>query len=693
MNICLRTRSLATACALMMITSLAMSSQDKTQTRRYQPLHIPELVSGTTFNLNLHQSSKSFWKDASTTTYAYNNENFWGPTLVFNQGETVRINVRNSLSEPTTTHWHGMHIPANVDGGPHEIIESGKSWSPSFKVLNHAGTYWYHPHAHQLTQKQLTYGAGGLIIVRDPIESKLHLPRTYGVDDIPLALTSRRFYKNQQFSFEGDNDKYGDYLLANGTLDPEVTLPSQFVRFRILNAEIERGYNFGFGDDRTFYVIATDGGLVDKPIPTKRMKLMTGERTEILVDLSKDKPGSSIDFGAFNANHPFGYPGGEPGTVRPNGSLLNNINFRILHINIKEAVKNPVTVLPSTLVKNEFPKESDVTNSRTISITGGRPEFTFDDKSYQMHAINQTVKLGATEKWTIQNNEIFGHAFHIHDVQFQIASRSSGQVEEYEKGWKDTMYVPRGETVSFIAKFDDFASDTEAYMYHCHMSNHEDGGLMGEFLVVKDPTSVKAISFRHQEDHPVTPEMARAATNLVGSRAPIFHALGTNNQGFDVASAKSTKPVLLFFIETDCPCSKDASVFFNQLHRAYSKSCEVIGVINADRPTAKGWAKAVGCEFPIVADPDLKVIGSYKISASVYSTIISKDGKINKSYPGYSKDILDEISGRLATLAHTSKVDLNFDKAPKKLISGCPFDLPVATKKRIETEIQVNDRS
>lgn len=201
----------------------------KTSVRTYQDLHIPELLTGKTFDLSLHKARRSFWKGATTATYAYNNENFWGPTLVFNRGDQVQIHVKNELEEETTAHWHGLHIPAAMDGGPHQLIAPGKTWSPAFKVQNNAGTYWYHPHPHGATQKQLTYGAGGFIIIKDPAEAALALPRTYGVDDIPLALTSRRFYTNDQLSFEGDNDKYGDYPIANGVMDAQVR-PRQIFR-------------------------------------------------------------------------------------------------------------------------------------------------------------------------------------------------------------------------------------------------------------------------------------------------------------------------------------------------------------------------------------------------------------------------------------------------------------------------------
>ncbi len=451
----------------------------------YNELWIPPTITGTTFNLTLAKSTKQLRTGAVTDTYGYNGASFWGPTLIMNKGDNVQMNVTNNLSETTTTHWHGFHIPAIMDGGPHQEIASGTTWSPSFEIKNNAGTYWYHPHLHEKTYSQLTYGAGGMIIIKDPIESALALPRTYGVDDLPLVLTSRKYLSNNAFDVNLNSFVYGDYLLTNGTPDAQVNLPKQYVRLRILNAEIERGYNLGFSDNRTFYVITNDGGLLDAPVPLTRVKMMPGERIELLVNLGSDAVSSSLDLKAYNAGQEFGFPGGEPATSGTFGSLLNNKDFTVLHVNVIASTTNAIAAVPAALTTNTYLKESDVTNSRTITITGGQggSAFNFDNNTYGSTSINQTIKLNTVEKWTIVNNNIFGHSFHIHDVQFKIISRSGRSIADYESGWKDTVYVPRGETVSFVARFDDFASDTDFFMYHCHFSNHEDEGMMGQFLV------------------------------------------------------------------------------------------------------------------------------------------------------------------------------------------------------------------
>jgi bilirubin oxidase len=652
----------------LMVVLVAINSLCLASDRPFQALRIPQAISGKQIDLTLHKAMKSFWKGATTATYAYNDESFWGPTVIVNQGEEVQFNVKNGLDEPTTAHWHGMHIPAIMDGGPHQLVKPGETWSPHFTIRNNAGTYWYHPHAHETTQKQLTYGAGGLLIVRDAKEASLNLPRTYGVDDIPVVMTSRRFYMNDQFSFEGDNDKYGDYELVNGTLDAEFTAPAQWVRLRILNAEIERGYNLGFSDNRTFYQIATDGGLVDKPVALKRLKLMVGERTEILVNLGADKVGSSVDLMCFNSGQMFGYPGQEPGTSRPNGSYLNNRDFRVLHLNVGPATASAVTALPVALVKNAFPKVSEVTKSRTVNILGGEPgnAFNFDGKGYSMHQIGQVIKLGATEKWTIQNSQVFGHSFHIHDVQFKIIARSDGPVAGYEQGWKDSVYVPRNESVTFLAKFDDFASNTDAFMYHCHMANHEDGGLMSQFVVVKDP-----VAYRRWAAHPVTAAMAKAANRSAGTVAASFVRVASTGARVDLAAVSAIKPVVLYFIEKDCPCSKEAARYMSQLQREYGEKVAVVGVINAS--SAAQWSAEVKPAFPVVADPSLQIAKEYGAKRSVYTTLIAPGGRIVKTYAGYGQGMLTELSSKIARMAAVSPRLIATDGAPVALTSGCLF--------------------
>lgn len=461
------------------------------------PLLGPTMADGTlTFDLTLAPSSRQYFGGPATTTYSYNNAGFWGPTLVMKKGDTVRMRVNNALPEDTTTHWHGLLLSGAADGGPHAVIAAGTTWStPPFVVKNNASTYWYHPHRHATTQKHLTLGAGGFIIVRDDEEAALALPRAYGVDDIPLTLTSRRFtivdgVANQ---LQYIATAYGDAMFTNGTINAQFTLPKQMVRLRLLNAEIERDYNVGFNDGRTFHVIGSDGGLLSAPVPVTHLIIAPAERYEILVDLTNDAVGSAIDLEAHNgpdAGLSIGFAGFENETTGELGSLLNYRTFKLLRINVGARTANAVLTLPATLAKNDGLAAltlDSATQSRQLGITGGGDDgpFAFNDLPFDMERIDQSVSLGATEAWTVGAGTVISHSFHIHGVQFRVVARSGdpSRVNPWEQGWKDTFYLPIGETVTFVTRFDETADARYPFMYHCHMINHEDEGLMGQFTV------------------------------------------------------------------------------------------------------------------------------------------------------------------------------------------------------------------
>lgn len=483
---------------------------------QYNSLTIPEAYYGTVgssgriFNLIIKDTIKQFRTGNQTVTGSISSptkkNNFWGPTLIVNKDDLVRMNVTNNLNEASTIHWHGMHLPAIMDGGPHQVIAAGALWQPYWTVKNQAATLWYHPHLHEATQSHVTKGVGGFIIVKDAAEAALAIPRTYGVDDFVMALSSRRFLSTTNAMAAQLIDNYGDYAMVNGTLNPEVSLPKQVVRLRLLNAEIQRAYNIGFSDNRTFYVIANDDGLLETPIAVTRLPLTTGERVEILVNLSDSTVGSTLELKAYNSaadiqlltpgQSTFGWPGLEGNPTIPtgnngplNGGLLNNTTFNILHINIATATLGAITTIPANLISNTYWTNNDVTNSRTITVGGGNggTAFTLDGALYSTTMTSKAVTLNAVEKWTVVNNNIFGHTFHIHDVPFKIISRSGGNigttVRSYEQGWKDSVWLPIGGSVTFIAKFDDYSDSAWPYMYHCHALTHEDEGMMGQFVV------------------------------------------------------------------------------------------------------------------------------------------------------------------------------------------------------------------
>lgn len=471
---------------LMLLTSNLYS-------QTYNNLWIPDTLSGTTFNLNIKDTFAQIVNSGNQTITGGINGKFWGPTMFINKGDVVHMNVKNNLNDSTTVHWHGMHLPAVMDGGPHQIIPPGTLWQPYWEVKNDAGTYWYHPHLHEMAEEQMTKGLGGFMIVRDEVESKLALPRTYGVDDIPLVLSDRDISTSNQFVVV----PYGDSMMTNMTLRAQYTVPAQVVRFRILNGGLERSYNLGFSDGRSFQVIASDGGLLTAPVTVTKYLLHLGERIEILVDCSNDL-GKSIDLKAYNSTLAQNVAGGD---FFPNGPFVNYLarkDFNVLHINVGAKTSNPILNIPTFLrtVTTIPAANASITRALTISdtnivgVTGAA--FVINHKLFDYNYNNYDVPLNNTEIWQITSTSNFGHPFHIHDVEFNILSVDGVAPVAAQAGFKDVVFVPSKSTVKFIAKFDNYADPLHPFMYHCHIALHEDEGMMGQFIVTDKTSGIKS---------------------------------------------------------------------------------------------------------------------------------------------------------------------------------------------------------
>ena len=463
-------------------------------------LSIPPTIETTDINLTLQNGTYQFFSGFDTATMGVNGA-VLGPTLVVQKGSDLNINVTNDLGQPTTIHWHGMHISAANDGGPHTVIDPGTTWNPQFTVLNNASTMWYHPHLDTYTDEHVSKGIAGLIIIKDTEEAALDLPRTYGVDDIPLVIQTKDFDTDHQIVNHSNND---DTLMVNATINPYVEVPAQVVRFRLLNGSSQRVFNIGFSANRTFYQIATDGGLREAPLALTRLQLSPGERSEILVDLT-GLNGDTLQLMSYASEFSNGiYGATNPGVNASmqldnyNPNTLNGADFDILQMNVVAATASPITTIPTSLVSLTPFLEANSDQSRTLTmepVTSGinqlNGDFTINGVSLDMNTINITVPLNNVEVWTIENNSAIAHPFHIHDVQYFILDINGNTPPEEAQGLKDTYLVPGGGgSMRVITKFEDFADDTVPYMYHCHMLTHEDGGMMGQFVVVDNSVGV-----------------------------------------------------------------------------------------------------------------------------------------------------------------------------------------------------------
>ncbi|NOT85505.1 MAG: multicopper oxidase domain-containing protein, partial [Methylococcaceae bacterium] len=240
----------------------------------------------------------SVWKvsgkvlKGSATALSNNLNTYLAPTLTFQQGQKVRIYLKNELPAHSILHWHGLHVPANMDGNPMYAINTGETFVYEFTVRNRAGTYWYHAHTHGKTARQVYSGLAGLLIVSDKEEQALDLP--HGEFDIPLAIQDRSFDDQNQLRYGANMMQkmqgfLGDQIMINGQPDFVLDVATRSYRLRLLNGSNSRIYKLAWDDGAAINVIGVDGGLLEQPVRMPYLMLAPGERRELWVDFS-DKP-------------------------------------------------------------------------------------------------------------------------------------------------------------------------------------------------------------------------------------------------------------------------------------------------------------------------------------------------------------------------------------------------------------------
>lgn len=444
-----------------------------------RPLPIPPLAESTVddagvrhFTLRAGAGTTEIVAGKLTDTWGFNGS-ILGPTVRAERGESVAFTIDNTLAEPTTVHWHGMHLPARYDGGPHQTIEAGGRWEPAWTIGQSASTLWYHPHPHGSTERHVQRGLAGLFLIDDADTRALDIPKSYGVDDVPLIIQDRRFLADGSFDESDPTDigLLGDTIVTNGISDAYLDVTTGVVRLRILNGSSGRLYNLGFPDDRTFDLIATDGGLLESPIAIKRIQLSPGERAEIVVRVD---PGATTTLVSF----PIEDGGGVSSSDAENFGM--NDRFDILELR-GVASRASRSTLPAQLAALPRLDPSKASVSRTFDLQW----YMINGQRMDMNRIDFEAEVGATEVWTITNKDNWPHNFHVHDVQFQILDVDGRTPPPHLRGLKDTVYTPPGSRVRVALQWSEYTDPTFPYMFHCHLLMHEDQGMMGQFLVLE----------------------------------------------------------------------------------------------------------------------------------------------------------------------------------------------------------------
>jgi len=360
-----------------------------------------------------------------------------------------------------------------MDGGPHQQIEDGELWSPQFKITDKAATMWFHSHMFHGTANQVWAGIAGMALIDDDESDGLDLPRDYGVDDIPVVLQDRGFLTNGQMPYNPGMQArmmgmIGNFPLVNGVIAPYLDVTTSLVRLRILNGSNASIYQLQFSDGREFSQIASDGGLLVAPARMTQLQLAPGERAEIVVDVTGGKTFRLVNNPAARGGMMGGAPAFSFLEIRPAATLA------------------PTTPLPATLANLPAPDITAVKRVRKFELQMGMmgSSFRINGREMKMDVVNEVVKVGEAEIWEISSNGMLPHPFHVHNTQYRVLSRNGRPPAPNEAGLKDTVVVNPGEVVRILVRFDTYTDAERPYMYHCHILEHEDGGMMGQFTVV-----------------------------------------------------------------------------------------------------------------------------------------------------------------------------------------------------------------
>jgi blue copper oxidase len=496
--------------------------------------HIPILNSGPATEVQKY--SASVLKGPRNTLQQLPGS-YLGPILNLQKGQKVRVFFTNKLGEPNIIHWHGLHVPQHSDGHPMYSIQPGEQFVYEFEVLNRAGTSFYHTHAHNLTAEQVYRGLAGLIVVRDENEDRLELPR--GEYDLPLVIQDRSFNDKNQLQYlhmmrERVMGFLGDTILVNGKPNAEFAVKSRAYRFRALNGSNSRIYKLGWEDGTPLIAIGTDAGLLASPEKRPYIMLSPGERVDLWLDFSGRAVGSKLVL------YSLPYSGVMPAMY----DRMHNRGMGMMHYGLPQGGKFPIATfrvsekvsdspkLPEKLVPFKRLTISDVDNADRplpIAISMQRMTPMLNGMTFAMDRVVdfEKVALGSFKKIRIyhdhgghggmgmmggmrhgQTDDSEGghsrggmggmgggmmdmaHPIHLHGQQYQILRRKTDGVrkDDYatvkdgfiDSGWKDTVLVMPGEEVEIIKPFQDYKG---LFLYHCHNLEHEDMGMMRQYLI------------------------------------------------------------------------------------------------------------------------------------------------------------------------------------------------------------------
>ena len=383
-----------------------------------------------------------------------------GPTIEAEVGDELVVEVTNELPEPTTIHWHGIRLPAPMDGTDltQRPIQPGETFEYRFTVPD-AGTFWYHPHWNESVQMER--GLYGALVVRGADEPMVDGERVLVLDDMHLDRNGN--FKPFGGMIQRHNGRQGAFRLVNGKQEPELTMSAgQVERWRIVNAASARFVRLSIGG-RTFRLIGTDGGLVERPIERSEILITPGERVDLLVGPFSE--GETVPIEALPYNR----------------GIKQKRAERFATLEVGAAVAS-VARVPERLREIPALVSRDTQANRAVRLGGKMNlrrgvDFMIDGEVHKHE--HRPVVVGEVQVWDVVNETPIDHPFHLHGFFFQILEED-GQEPEV-RAWKDTVNVKAKSTVRIAWLPDDRPG---SWMYHCHILEHAEAGMMAHFEVV-----------------------------------------------------------------------------------------------------------------------------------------------------------------------------------------------------------------
>lgn len=469
-----------------------------------------QLFPGSKTNIYSYQSKLITGQQASLQKLP---TSYLGPVIRVKPGQNIRIRFKNQLPRESVIHWHGLHLPPQMDGHPMYAIEKGEQYIYEFEVNNRPGTYWFHPHPDKITGPQVYQGLAGMFIVEG---NNADLPS--GEYDIPLIIQDRTFDDNNQLVYLQNNRMaqmegfLGNQIMINGSPERTIEVSKSTYRFRVLNGSNARIYKLAWDDGSDVIVIGTDGGLLEKPVKKPYLMLAPGQRAEIWKDFPDAGNEVQLQSFAFNDGTSMGMGGGMMGGRMMGGGMQsggveNGIAFNLVRFKITKSgsISKTLPASLSSIKKIDRAEAVNPDSPRQFHFFNQRMRWVINGETFGMTEVAdwEKVKLGTTEIWEFINGDNgrrmgmmsdmmrMPHPVHIHAVQFQIVERDVSQMDRgvwetvndgfVDEGWQDTFLLMPGMKVKVALKFEDY---TGIFVYHCHNLEHEDMGMMRNYEVI-----------------------------------------------------------------------------------------------------------------------------------------------------------------------------------------------------------------